>query len=64
MQMANNHDIPLIKRGNLKRSKLATTQPINENTFMGSGIGEDQPIQKDGPATHIQNTAQGPGNDD
>ena len=59
--MSQNHDIPLIKRGNLKRSKLATTQPINENNFMGSVIGEDQPMQKDGSATHIQNTTQGPG---
>ena len=26
---------------------------------MGSGIGEDTSIQKDGNATHIQNAAQG-----
>jgi hypothetical protein len=58
------HDIPLIKRGNLKRSKFATTQPINEDNFMGSVMGEDQPMQKDGSATHIQNTAQGQGNND
>ena len=49
----------LVKRGNLKRSKLATNPSINDNSFMGSGIGEDTSIQKDGSATHIQTPAQG-----
>jgi len=32
---------------------------MNDNNFMGSGIGEDTSIQKDGNAAHIQNAAQG-----
>merc|ERR1719414_2549246 len=59
IEISANHDISLVKRGNLKRSKLATTQSMNDNNFMGSGIGEDTSIQKDGNATHIQNAAQG-----
>ena len=60
-QIPTNHEISLVKRGNLKRSKLATGQPVGDNGFIGGGIGEDCQIQKDGSSTHIQNTALGQG---
>ena len=50
-----------MKRGNLKRSKIASTQPMNENNFMNSGLGDEAVDQKDGSITHIPNTAQGQG---
>ena len=59
LQIPTNHDISLVKRGNLKRSKLAPGQPDNDNSFLGGGIGEDPPIQKAGSTAHIPNTAHG-----
>ena len=60
-KISSNQDISLVKRGNLKRSKIASTQPMNENNFMNSGLGDEAVDQKDGSITHIPNTAQGQG---
>ena len=48
-----------VKRGNLKRSKLATGRPVNETNYIGGGIGEGTPMEKDSTsnianATHAQ----------
>ena len=51
----------LVKRGNLKRSKLATNPSINDNSFMGSGIGEDTSIQKVACRNDKQTEPHGPG---
>ena len=51
----------MVKRGNLKRSKLAANQSMNENSFMNSVLGDGMVDQKDGSTTHIQSTAQAQG---
>ena len=48
-----------VKRGNLKRSKLAAGRPVNETNYIGGGIGEGTPMEKDSTsnianATHAQ----------
>ena len=40
-----------VKRGNLKRSKLAAGRPVNETNYIGGGIGEGTPMEKDSTST-------------
>ena len=50
-----------VKRGNLKRSKLATGRPVNETNYIGGGIGEGTPMEKDSTST-IANATHAQGN--